>query len=283
MNQAYVKPVNEVFARYRLSTCQQNEGESLEDFLERLNSLNSNCNFSDCTSAQIKEAAARDAFISGLQSGYIQQRILEDNILELIDVVDKARRLEEARRKSILQNRHHITESTATAAPCKIPYDKEKIPDLCSAFNKPSCPFCGETVHKRFACPAKHSSCYKCGKEGHFAKVCRTRVRKSRANAAAPITENTTLGSLSKTSNSNGDKVNLYIFVNGSLARCLLDTGATHNHINSSFCRLSKIKFCPEQNKRIDLAVKGASVKTLGVCSVSVELKVVNTRMSNFQ
>ena len=131
LNQAYAKLVNEVFARYLLNTCQQNEAESLEHFLERPKSSSSNCNFSDCTSAQIKEAAVRDAFISGLQSGYIRQRILKDNILELIDVVDKARRLEEARRNATLnevQNRHQMTESTATAAPCKIPYDKRKEP-----------------------------------------------------------------------------------------------------------------------------------------------------------
>ena len=67
----YVKPVNEVYARHRLNTCKQNPGDSLEDFLERLKALSINCNFVDSTSATIKEAAVRDAFISGIISGHI--------------------------------------------------------------------------------------------------------------------------------------------------------------------------------------------------------------------
>ena len=31
LNQSYIKPINEVFARHRLNTCQQNSVESLED------------------------------------------------------------------------------------------------------------------------------------------------------------------------------------------------------------------------------------------------------------
>ena len=39
LNSAYIKLVNEVYARHRLNTCQQNPRESLEDFLERLKFL----------------------------------------------------------------------------------------------------------------------------------------------------------------------------------------------------------------------------------------------------
>ena len=60
LENAYVKPVNEIFARHWLNTCKQNPDESLEDFLERLKSLSNNCNFTDCTAAQIRETAIRD-------------------------------------------------------------------------------------------------------------------------------------------------------------------------------------------------------------------------------
>ena len=88
LENAYVLPVNEIFAQHRLNTCEQNPDESLEDFLGRLKSRSSYCNFTDCTAAQIRETAIRDAFISGMQSGFIRQRILKDNALALNDVFD---------------------------------------------------------------------------------------------------------------------------------------------------------------------------------------------------
>ena len=97
-----MKPVNEIFARHRLNTCKQNPKESVEDFLERLKSLSSNCNFTDCTAGQIRETAIRDAFISGMQSGFIRHQILEDNVLALNDVFDKARKLNEAHKNASL-------------------------------------------------------------------------------------------------------------------------------------------------------------------------------------
>ena len=36
LNSAYVKPINEIFARYRLSSYQEEAGESLEHFLQLL-------------------------------------------------------------------------------------------------------------------------------------------------------------------------------------------------------------------------------------------------------
>ena len=152
---AFVKPVNEVFARYRLNTCRQNVGESLEDFLERLKNLSNNCNFTDLTSTQIKETAIRDAFISGLQSGYIRQRILEDNILQLNDVFDKARKLEEARKNASCYN---VVQSHGTpenvAAPCNS-QEKETDQNNCLVLNQCVCSFCGGALHKRTMCPAK--------------------------------------------------------------------------------------------------------------------------------
>ena len=42
---------------------------------------------------RLKNATIRDDFISGLQSGHIRQRILEDNVLRLNDVFDPQKML----------------------------------------------------------------------------------------------------------------------------------------------------------------------------------------------
>ena len=43
----YVKPTNEVFARHLLATRRQQNGESIDEFLQALKTLSKDCNFKD--------------------------------------------------------------------------------------------------------------------------------------------------------------------------------------------------------------------------------------------
>ena len=52
---AYVKSVNEIYARHRLNTSRQNEGEFFEDFLQKLKILSNDCNFVYVTASRSKE------------------------------------------------------------------------------------------------------------------------------------------------------------------------------------------------------------------------------------
>jgi len=79
LDEAYIKRVNEVYARYQLSTCRQSIVESLEEYLQKLKVLSTDCNFRDGTAAQQQEAAIRDAFIADMHSSCIRQRLLEGN------------------------------------------------------------------------------------------------------------------------------------------------------------------------------------------------------------
>jgi len=79
----YVKPYNEIFARHCLATRLQKPGENLDEFLQALKILSKDCNFKDVTAARHQEETIRDAFISGLQSSIIRQRLLENRTLDL--------------------------------------------------------------------------------------------------------------------------------------------------------------------------------------------------------
>ena len=86
----YIMPINVVFNRHILKSTKQKAGENLEDFLQRLKALGKDCEFKDVTAAQHQEEAVCDAFIAGLCSIDIQQRLLEENNLTLSQAFEKA-------------------------------------------------------------------------------------------------------------------------------------------------------------------------------------------------
>ena len=132
--------------------------ESLGDFLQRLKILSDDCNFLDATASQCKESAVRDALIAGISSSYIRQRLLEDNVLQLNEVFDKARSLHKARKNAQFYN------STDHFQPLSSINSVERVESVCSAVqHKKFCGYCGGDSRKRTNCPAACCGCYKCG------------------------------------------------------------------------------------------------------------------------
>ncbi|XP_076067679.1 uncharacterized protein LOC143040470 [Oratosquilla oratoria] len=78
LESAYVKLPNKVFARHVLATRRQQSAESLDKFLRELHKLSKDCNFKAVTVEQYQEKLVRDAFINGIASASICQRLLEN-------------------------------------------------------------------------------------------------------------------------------------------------------------------------------------------------------------
>ena len=97
----YVKTPNEVYARHLLATRRQQEGESLDEYFRALRVLSKDCNFKSVTASQHCDESVRDAFISGLRSASIRQRLLENKTLDLTSMFDQARSLEAAQKNSV--------------------------------------------------------------------------------------------------------------------------------------------------------------------------------------
>ena len=96
----YIKPTNEVFARHLLATRRRQSGETINEFLQSLKTLSKYCNFQNVTAAVYRDEAVRDAFITGLQSNTIRQRLLENSTLELAAMFTQARSLDTAQKNS---------------------------------------------------------------------------------------------------------------------------------------------------------------------------------------
>jgi len=55
----------------------------LDEYLQALKTLSKDCNFRQVTAAEYRDEAIPDAFISGLISSNIRQRLLENKTLDL--------------------------------------------------------------------------------------------------------------------------------------------------------------------------------------------------------
>ncbi|XP_042203814.1 uncharacterized protein LOC121853621 [Homarus americanus] len=87
----YIKPKNEVIARHLQATRRQQSGESLDEYLQDLRQLSKDCNFKVVTAEANRDEYIRDAFINGLLSPMIRQRLLENKTLDLGTAFDQAR------------------------------------------------------------------------------------------------------------------------------------------------------------------------------------------------
>ncbi|XP_059822040.1 uncharacterized protein LOC132392217 [Hypanus sabinus] len=85
LKRQYLWPVNTVYARHRLATRQQRPGESSTGFLRALQTLVRACDCKTLTAEQHAELLVRGAFVMGLRSVYVRQRLMEHSDLTLCD------------------------------------------------------------------------------------------------------------------------------------------------------------------------------------------------------
>ena len=81
LEKLFIKQLNEIFARHLLRTAQQKPNQSSADFRCVLTKLAKDCNFKAVTAVQYKIDMVRDAFINGILSPGIRERLLEHNTL----------------------------------------------------------------------------------------------------------------------------------------------------------------------------------------------------------
>ena len=98
LEEIFEKPKNSVFCRHLLATRRQQTDDSVDQYLQSLKRLAKDCDFQAVTATQARDEYIRDAFINGLTSNYIRQRLLENKTLDLNTAYDQALTLEMAQR-----------------------------------------------------------------------------------------------------------------------------------------------------------------------------------------
>ena len=114
---------------------------------------------------------------------------------------------------------------------------RQHVPLLITAAADKKCMFCGNKRHPRKFCPARNVTCFKCSKGGHFSKVCRSKLPFCRNDTTA----NAIIMEIS--ANVAHSKVNIPVFVNGSKANALFDTGSTLESLKQRPLKTAETQF----------------------------------------
>ena len=229
----YVKPVNKVYARYRLATRRQGEGESLDAFIQDLHRLSKECSFEAVTAEVHRQQHVRDAFISGIQSKAIRQKLLENKDLTMDETFDQAGTLQTAHRHAESYNAVNQFSPCAATHPIET-HDEVSHSDMentVAATNNQSCWFCGGQRHvRRNLCPAWKHLCKLCGKRNHYEKVCNSARNQPQSAAIYPtlatasVTESVSLATTTPTEGKPTAFCNIKIKKHST--RALLDSGS---------------------------------------------------------
>ena len=287
LDNIFIKEKNESYARHLLLSRTQKPDESIDQYMIALQTLAKECKFEDVTAAQHREQSIRTAFIGGVASNQIRQRLLEDT-KNLNDTLNSALTLEQALKNSEQYARSNINPSSFSAKATLSnqeagnEYDNSVVASTQrykgnNGFqnNKKACDFCGHERHYRPVCPARNSTCSNCGKKGHWAKVCRSNANRKYepvANAAVADTATHYLSALSASTPSSLEKAIVRSKVNDSIvAYVLFDSGSSDSFISSSFVQKHKLSSTP-YNKPVTIAMASESCvrEAIGVCVLDV-------------
>ena len=183
----FVAKKNVIYERAKFNQRVQGPDEPVENFITALHCLVEFCEY-----GQLKEEMIRDRLVVGLRDMKLSEKLQMNAALTLENAAQQARQSESVKQQQEvirhLQDQHNIDnvqeEEPVHNSRTKRPLLKsKKSPSTQGDSNKfrstPRnfpCTRCGSNSrHNRQTCPAKDSKCHNCGKQGHFAKACRSR------------------------------------------------------------------------------------------------------------
>ncbi|UYV62868.1 K02A2.6-like, partial [Cordylochernes scorpioides] len=138
----------------------QKETESVSEYLVEIKRLASTCGFGEF----LKESL-RDKLVCGLRNAKIQRRILSEGDVPLARVVEIALSMEAAEKNTRI---FHVNEPADSVD--KI---RAEVGNRYNREQKRKCIHCGR-LHKDL-CRFREATCFRCGKRGHLATICRSR------------------------------------------------------------------------------------------------------------
>uniref|UniRef100_A0A3B3WSA7 CCHC-type domain-containing protein n=1 Tax=Poecilia mexicana TaxID=48701 RepID=A0A3B3WSA7_9TELE len=276
LKEHFVPKVNVIAERHKFRQRAQRPDETVNQFLASLRELAATCDFGN-----MEDQMLRDQLIEGVANTRIRDRLLLEPDLTLAKATTLALQIESGLRDAnVLSDATAASASAPVRAVQKQPKQsrrwdtKKKPPDPApattqAAANRRSCFRCGSFNHlaNKPSCPAAKMTCNKCGKVGHFSRVCRSTRKEVRE---VVINEPTVL----YMNNAVQDKIlcTVQVTVNG---RCkdvelIVDTGSSVSIIPENIyqtyfseCVLTEPTFALVTYAKEKISVKGCLKATI--------------------
>ena len=184
---------NEIFERYKFNSRQQQNGESVDSYLNSLKILRKTCNFCDC----MKDSLIRDRLVLGVLDERIRKRLFQERKIDLKKCIDICHSYENtSNQMKVISGKleevevHKVMNKGNYRPSNKYPKHKPKAnyhtnsgkfkPTGNATTGSPAlkCKFCGKMhPRKKELCPAWGKRCSKCNAMNHFAVCCSTKSR----------------------------------------------------------------------------------------------------------
>ena len=271
----YEKKTNEVYARHLLATRRQQPSENVDQYLLFLRLLAKDGGFQAVSAEEHCQQSIRDAFIAGLLSPPIRQRLLENTTLDLQSAYSQARAFESAQKDAEtfthpIPVHSTMTNPNSTHPPLHSSSMFEPIDSVSAHVKFSSCNYCGGRRHVRSLCPAKDAECHNCSKKGHFAKVCRSENMPKSAKKITATTQ-ATIATVSGGSQQLLAKALVPVTIGNHQLTALADSGSSESFVSERIVAKLSLEISP-CDASITMASTSFSSPVLGKCSVTILL-----------
>ena len=228
--EAYCNPKRNItYERHLFNTRMQSVNETIDAYVTELRLQAKNCEFGALCNELI-----RDRIVVGIRDDAVRSRLLREAELDLQKAVDICRAAEQTRSHMDALKNATSTIDEVTKGPLRSKRVDTKIKNK-RAPNKEQpgiiqCKYCG-TLHQRdkSKCPAVGKACKKCGKQNHFAKVCKSVLKTHSLDAhelyVGAVEQEKEINSV----NSTEEEWNITVEIYNKPLKFKLDTGAKCN------------------------------------------------------
>lgn len=211
---------NITMERHKFFNNKQGESQSINEFVMQLRNLARTCEFKEA------DNIIRDIFICNLHSkfSYIKERLLELGDVKLDKAIETAQNLEVSRQHlQELESQSVLHIKSRSARPISSNQGQLRLNN---------CQKCRQMHHHK--CPADGQKCRRCGKQNHFAIMCRTKQNQVKNIEYYDNSEENTffvgqIKNSQKLKDETSDTWDIMISINKNYINCQIDTGSQVN------------------------------------------------------
>ena len=155
----------EIIEHFTFNTRVWKTSKSIAIYVSELRTIAKNCNFGETL-----ETMLRDRLVCGVNNPIIQCRLLSEKALTLKTAMELSQGMESTAK--------YVKELTSQPADSSNGSESSIHKVTASLPQGRCCYRCGKPGHYATICKFKDAKCHKCGKVGHLQKVCQSKVKK---------------------------------------------------------------------------------------------------------